>query len=207
MWKDASWLVLDSETSGLDPTKDRIIEVGYCWVKQREIVGGGSWLINPELESLPSIISEITKITHVELLTSPPFRHYLPELTTMATHADLLMAYHAPFDRGFYSNEFERSGHIFPDKSWLDPCVWVKHFDKFEKGKKLSEAAKRRGISVEGAHRAQADTIMAAKVALTLLDKLPDDLSSTLQLQSIWERQQEADYRAWKAKQSKTVSK
>jgi hypothetical protein len=34
---------------------------------------------------------------------------------------------------------------------------------------------------------------MAARVMLTIIDSLPDELSAVLELQSMWARQQEAD--------------
>lgn len=41
-----NYLVVDLETSGFDPTKDVILQVGHCVVKDRQVVDRGSFLLD-----------------------------------------------------------------------------------------------------------------------------------------------------------------
>jgi DNA polymerase III epsilon subunit-like protein len=140
-WKDNSWLILDVETTGLEAAKERVIEVGYCRVEKRIILETQSFLINPDRQELPEIITKITGLTIADLLPHPKFSTRALQIADLMRQAYVVAAYNAPFDKGFFHYEFERAGHVLPEKPWLDPCVWVKQVDKFQKGKKLIEAA------------------------------------------------------------------
>ena len=57
------YVVLDVEATGLNPEKDKIIEVAVCKVKDGNIIDEYSNFVNPEKTILP-IITEITGITN-----------------------------------------------------------------------------------------------------------------------------------------------
>lgn len=57
------YVVLDVEATGLNPEKDRIIEIAVCKVKDGNIIDEYSTFVNPEKTILP-IITEITGITN-----------------------------------------------------------------------------------------------------------------------------------------------
>lgn len=57
------YVVLDVEATGLNPEKDKIIEVAVCKVKDGNIIDEYSTFVNPEKTILP-IITEITGITN-----------------------------------------------------------------------------------------------------------------------------------------------
>ena len=60
------YVVIDTETSGLDPVKDRILEIGVVEVRDREPTASGSWLLNPDFPYKTFEVSEeITKITGI----------------------------------------------------------------------------------------------------------------------------------------------
>ena len=53
------YVALDLETTGLEPSKDRIIEVGAVKVRDGEVIGEYGTLINPQME-IPQRITELT---------------------------------------------------------------------------------------------------------------------------------------------------
>ncbi len=57
-----SYVVFDLETSGLDPIKDRILEIGAMVVRDGETISEHSWILNWGIE-IPQIITDITGIT------------------------------------------------------------------------------------------------------------------------------------------------
>jgi hypothetical protein len=73
-------------------------------------------------------------------------------------------AYNAPYD-GVVLRDLVEWGR------WLDPLVLVKGLDKYEKGKRLTDAAARRGIVLAqgAAHGAAADAMVAAMLLPVLI--------------------------------------
>lgn len=203
MWKDSRIVMLDAETSGLDPKAGhRIIEVGLCVVENRAVVGSWSHLLDPELPSLEPIITKITGLAIDDLIGKPKFHAVADKLQTLMIHAFAVAAYNSPFDEEFYDHEFTRASLKMPIKPWLDPLVWIRNYEGSGKNK-LDEVCLRYGIESDGAHRAKADAVMAAKVMLKLMDRLPDDFTSVLALQDLWRRKQDAERKVWLAKKQK----
>lgn len=58
------YVALDLETTGLEPSKDRIIEIGAVKVRNKEVVGEYGTLINPQME-IPDRITELTGISTI----------------------------------------------------------------------------------------------------------------------------------------------
>jgi len=57
-----NYIAWDLETSGLDPSTDKILEIGAIKIVDGEAVEEKSWLLNHEID-IPEIITEITGIT------------------------------------------------------------------------------------------------------------------------------------------------
>ena len=57
------YVALDLETTGLEPARDRIIEIGAIKVRNKEVVEEYGTLINPQME-IPRRITELTGISN-----------------------------------------------------------------------------------------------------------------------------------------------
>ena len=57
-----NYIAWDLETSGLDPRKDKILEIGAMKISGDQIVEERSWVLNHGIE-IPTVITEITGIT------------------------------------------------------------------------------------------------------------------------------------------------
>lgn len=202
-WKRGDWLVVDVETTGLVPEEHRVIELALVAVSDRRIVSVDSWLLDPECEVSP----EITKITGIrpeDLQGQPRFADIAGTVAARLRSASHLVAYNAPFDSNFVEHELDRAGVsvLLTERTWIDPLVWIKEVDKFERGKKLTEACARRRIAVDGdAHRAGADAQLAAKLLAAILHKLPDGIDELRikQERMRWDQEQDrARYQARK---------
>ena len=114
-------IVLDTETTGLDPGRgDRITEIGCVEVIDC-IPTGRSFhsYVNPEREVPPEVV-EITGLTTAFLADKPLFEVICEELVVFVGDARLV-AHNAPFDRGFINAEFARLGvDVLPEERWLD---------------------------------------------------------------------------------------
>ena len=72
-------IALDIETTGLDPEKDRIIEIGAVRFTDRRVEAEWSTLVNPG-RPIPPFITQLTGITDQMVLHAPPIKAVLPEL-------------------------------------------------------------------------------------------------------------------------------
>jgi len=99
-----SYTVIDIETTGLDPSKDKIIEVAAIRVKEGSVTDTYSSLINPE-SLIPDFIVELTGITNEMLTTAPDlitvmtaFRDFIGD--------DVLLGHNVSFDINFLYDNF-----------------------------------------------------------------------------------------------------
>jgi DNA polymerase III epsilon subunit-like protein len=216
---DLPLVVIDFETTGLDPKKDRVVEYGYALFDKGACTGHGGGLVRPGV-ALSEEVQKIHGITNRSLENAPPFFVAL-DILTAAMKNRVPVAYNAPFDRGFLVNEVAQPAvsltmdlpAFHDDYEWIDPLVWVRHYHKFSKGKKLTDMCPRLGVKLDDAHRAMSDAKAAGEVLFKLVEgsklcednKIPlhsIDYVSLVERQQQLAREQEQDYLRWKARQS-----
>jgi DNA polymerase III epsilon subunit-like protein len=100
------FISLDLETTGIDPTKDRIIEFGAIKFDPFSISGTPhetlSFLINPGV-TLPKIITHITKLTDDDLKNQPLIHEKIEEIKNFI--GDLpIIGHNIQFDTSFLRN-------------------------------------------------------------------------------------------------------
>ena len=103
-------IVLDTETTGLDPTKGhRIIEIGCVELINRKRTGNElHQYLQPDREIDPGAI-EVHGISNEFLADKPRFEDIVSDFLTYIEGAELII-HNAPFDVGFLDNEFELAG-------------------------------------------------------------------------------------------------
>ncbi|MDO9413802.1 MAG: 3'-5' exonuclease [Pseudolabrys sp.] len=109
-------VILDFETTGLDPKKEEIIEVAlvkFRYSGADEIIGVSSVFqsYNEPSMSIPSLVTELTGITN-EMVSGQ--RIDVAALEAFVTDANVVIAHNAGFDRKFA----ERLSPIFEHKHW-----------------------------------------------------------------------------------------
>ncbi len=106
-------IVLDTETTGLDPREGhRIIEVGCVELIDRKLTGNRFHVyLNPEREIDQGAI-EVHGITNQFLEDKPHYQDVADDLLKYLSGAELII-HNAPFDVGFMNAEYKRI-----DKSW-----------------------------------------------------------------------------------------
>jgi len=99
-------IFVDVETTGLDPIRDRVIEVGAVRVDKKMTVSTYSQLVNPGFK-IPPVIRKLTGIRIKDLATAPSFAEVIKDLQAVFK-ADLFIAHNSKFDYDFLSEEFAR---------------------------------------------------------------------------------------------------
>ena len=90
---------LDIETTGLDPQKDAIIEIGAVRFNGRRVEDEWSTLIHPG-RPIPPFITRLTGITDQMVIQSPSIKDVIPELKTFVGD-DPIVGHSIAFDLSF----------------------------------------------------------------------------------------------------------
>lgn len=155
-------IILDTETTGLDPAKgDRIVEIGCV-----ELVGlvptGREFhrYINPERD-VPEEVVAVHGLTNAFLADKPVFLDILDELVEFIGDATLV-AHNAPFDMRFLNAELQRCGYAAIDNSRVvDTVVMARR--QFP-GAPASLDALCRRFGVDNSNRVQHGALLDAKL-------------------------------------------
>ena len=92
-------IAIDIETTGLDPKKDAITEIGAVKFEGKRVEAEWSSLVNPG-RPIPPEITQLTGITNDMVRNAPTLEQVLPELVKFAGN-DPLIGHNVRFDLGF----------------------------------------------------------------------------------------------------------
>ena len=208
VWARASFVVIDFETTGLDPEVDRILEIGLAAFENGAHVESKNWLVNPTVP-VPAESSAVHGITDDMLVDAPRFAEVFAEVREML-HGRIPVAYNHGFDSRFLWAEQRRAGlptrgddlppAMSDDGVWIDPLVWAREIQKAEKGFKLVDVAARLSIPLETAHRAAFDAEATGRVLLALASAMPERYGDLLRVQPRYAATQDVENAGWRTK-------
>ena len=154
------FVVLDVETTGLNPDQHRIVEICLLTVENGEVLEVWSTRFNPEG---PVGKTEIHGITDEDVKNAPFFRDSLQEIQKRIKDV-VLVAHNARFDLAFLRAEFERTGF---KPEWLPSICTLQASNYYQphlSRRRLADCCEDIGIEIEGAHSANGDSIATAKL-------------------------------------------
>lgn len=182
----------DLETTGLDITKDRIVEISVFKVFPNGNKESRTWLVNPE-RSIPAESTKFHGITDEKVKDEPNFKVLAPEVHKMIKDSDLGGYNSNKFDIPLLAEEMLRAGIDFDMKNRV--AVDVQNiFHKKEQ--RTLEAAYRFYCDKElvNSHSAEADTAATYEVLKSQLDRY-DDLENNMKFLAEYSaRQRSADF-------------
>lgn len=143
--------VVDVETTGCNPLRDRIIEIAVI-----RLDGAGEFvsLVNPD-RNLSPFITGLTGIADGDLAGAPRFEDIAAELADLLEGA-VFVAHNARFDYGFVRNEFKRIGISFVAPTLCTVRLSRKLYPR-ERRHGLESIIARHALDVADRHRALAD--------------------------------------------------
>lgn len=165
-------IVLDTETTGLDPFNgDRIVEIG-CVELDNHVPTGRTYQVylNPEREMTDEVIA-VHGLTNDFLSDKPKFKEIAPEFLNFIGEDSKLVIHNAAFDMKFLNAELEWAG--FKTLSFdrvIDTLIIARQ--KFPGSRvNLNELCKRFDISLEcrSLHGALLDSQLLTQVYIELL--------------------------------------
>ena len=165
-------IVLDTETTGLDPGKGhRIIELAAIELCNRKVSDRRFHrYLNPERE-IDAGAAEIHGLTLERLQDEPKFAEIAPALLEFISGAELII-HNAPFDIGFLNKELERSGLPMLNNYCVSVIDTLKLAKELHPGKKNNLNALCDRYQIDNSHRtlhgALLDTELLAEVYLSM---------------------------------------
>jgi DNA polymerase III subunit epsilon len=206
-WATCSFAVIDFETTGLDPSIDRVLEMGVVCFDDGVMTAAQNWLIDPTIP-VPETATQVHGITDAMVAGQPRFAEVWTEIRSFL-EGRLPVAYNAGFDKKFLLSELERAGettwgeHLPPamqaDVEWIDPLVWARELHP-DKSAKLGEICAQLGIVLDGAHRAANDAEATGKVLLALAPQMPASYGELIRVQVRYSAQQDVDLAIWRGR-------
>lgn len=164
------YAVVDVETTGLDASVDRVVEVAVVRCDDRgRTVSEWSSLVHPGRDPGATAVHGITAD---DLATAPPFTEVLPELLRQLDGA-VLTAHNLAFDAAFLAAECRRSGHRGPSGPGLCTLALARTLYPGREGYSLATCSAAAGIEQVEAHRALADARVTAQLLVGMLDAVP----------------------------------
>lgn len=182
----------DLETTGINITTDRIVEISILKVYPNGNKESKTWLVNPEMP-IPAEVSVIHGITDDKVANEPTFKQLATEINNMIKDADLAGFNSNRFDIPLLAEEMLRADMDFDMKSRLAIDVQT-IFHKMEQ-RTLSAAYKFYcDKTLENAHTAAADTLATYEVLEAQVERYEDLENNAKFLAEFSSRKRFADF-------------
>ena len=161
-----TYVVFDLETTGLEATKDAIIEIGACKIVDGKIRELFSTFVNPQ-RHIPKEITELTSITDEMVKDAPTINYVLPDFYKFCYNSTMV-AHNIAFDIGFIHAISKKYAYKF-DNPEMDTMEMARRKLPGLKNYKLGTIVERLNIKLDNAHRAINDATATAKVFIKLM--------------------------------------
>jgi DNA polymerase-3 subunit epsilon len=109
----------DVETTGTDPDKDRIVQLGFIRIEPDGDVEEQEIIIDP-LMTIPDKVIKVHGVTNEMVIGAPKFETLVPKLQKVFADADIC-GYNVAFDGRFLRAEFARCGVKWIPGRVIDP--------------------------------------------------------------------------------------
>ncbi len=159
------FVIVDTETTGGNPVKDRIMEIAIVLHDGEKVVEEFSTLVNPRAPIAPFIIS-LTGITNEMVTTAPAFEEIADNILRISDKC-IFVAHNARFDYSIVRREFKKMGVRFQRKQLCTVHLSQQLIPGY-KSYSLGKLCRDLGIQVEKRHRALGD----ARATVLLFEKL-----------------------------------
>ena len=173
-------VVIDTETTGLDPRKAWIVEIAAV-----RLVGGHFQpkaafrrLVRPG-ETIPKLAIDIHGIDNAAVADAPAFADIWPELSSFIGDA-VVIGHAVGFDLAVLKRECERAGIGWSRPHILDTRLLAEVAEPDLAGYSLDSLAAWLGVDITDRHSALGDALACARIFLALLPKLREGGIRTL---------------------------
>lgn len=167
-------VVLDTETTGLDPRNARIVEVAVIRVDGEQLSSKPPFrrLVRPGI-GIPAVAVRIHGIDESMLVDAPDFPALWPELAGYLGDSTII-GHAISFDMALLKHELDRIEARWSFPETLDTRLLAQIADRALAGCSLEELGARLNIEIKDRHSALGDATATAKIYCALIPKLRD---------------------------------
>src|SRR5579872_1229239 len=160
----------DTETTGVKPNSDRIIEIA-AYDAERDLTFCS--FVNPGCP-IPPESTAISNITDEMVKDAPSFQQIAPSFIEFCAGDTILIAHNNDaFDKLFLDAEFNRAGIAMPAWTFIDSLKWSRKYRTDLPRHGLQVLREVYGIQSNQAHRALDDVIVLQQVFSRMIGDLP----------------------------------
>lgn len=167
-----SYTMIDTETTGLDPQYDKIIEMAAIKIRDGKEVARYETLVNPE-QPIDDFIADLTGITNEELSTAPVAADCLPDFVDFIGE-DIVVGHNVHFDINFIYDALLACGYAPIKNDFVDTLRLSRRVRPDLEHHRLCDMAAAYSVPQPVAHRSLAD----CQTAIGVLDALAADAAA-----------------------------
>lgn len=171
MIQTTPFIVVDLETTGLEPKLDRIIEIAAVKVLDGKIIDEWNTLVNPEI-FLSQVTTDITGITTEMVQEAPLFQDVVDDYLKFMGDGSIFVAHNVDFDHAFMNQHLAK--HDRPNLPHPYMCTFklAKRVHPNLSRYNLGFLAESFGVPLPQAHRALHDARATAELFIKFLGVL-----------------------------------
>lgn len=168
--KKATFVCIDCEATGLDPAKDKIVEVAIVKFTLDEILDQYETLIDPEAP-IPQVSTDIHNITDCMVAGKPKIADVIQDVVNFIGNG-LIVGHSVSFDIELVANAANAANvrHHLHTLNVLDTLRLARLYGD-SPSNSLEKLREHFNIAAEGAHRAMSDVIVNIQVFKHLVKK------------------------------------
>lgn len=167
-----SYVVVDLETTGLQPSRDRILEIGAVKVRDGQVTDTFCTFVDPKIE-IPCNIQVLTGITQEMVDGAGPADQAFREFLDFCQEMDL-MGHNLIFDYSFLKHQAVNQNIVF-ERRGIDTLKIARSILPELDSKSLTSLCSYFQIDREHAHRAFHDALATHQVYEKLKEKASED--------------------------------
>ena len=167
-----SYTMIDTETTGLDPQYDKIIEMAAIKIRDGKEVARYETLVNPE-QPIDDFITDLTGITNEELSTAPVAADCLPDFVDFIGE-DIVVGHNVHFDINFIYDALLACGYAPIKNDFVDTLRLSRRVRPDLEHHRLCDMAAAYSVPQPVAHRSLAD----CQTVIGVLDALAADAAA-----------------------------
>lgn len=188
-----TYIVLDTETTGLSKERDRIVEISLGRYEDGTRLDHYSTLINPSIPISPGA-SRVNHITDADVANAPTISDIWPRVRRFFD-GSVVVGHNVTFDLGMLGHGMPSDAEPF-DVTYLDTVRLAKLAFPGQPSYKLVELVRSLGIAESQDHRAESDVELTAQLFERCRAKIIADYNADLAARRASREQQKAEKRA-----------
>ncbi len=162
-----TFAVVDIETTGSRPKRDRITELSVVTLASGKLEVAMDTLVNPE-RPIPPPVTSLTRITNEMVRDKPVFAEVADDVISMLA-GRIFVAHNVRFDWSFLSREVRRSVDLSLEGPRLCTVQLTRRLVPGLRSRGLDSVAAYFGVEVTQRHRAGGDALATAQILRRLL--------------------------------------